>query len=797
MANIFNLSNDHTPDVNRNTFDLSFQNNFTAKFGYLYPVFCKEVLPGDTFKIRPTFALEMMPMVFPVQTRMRANLHFFYCRNRAAYKDFEDWIGNTDPDADPPYLDLAKNFENICASGSLGDHLGLPTTLIGEYGNEVKGTTSILCSKWNDRNVAYNSIQPVQSVGDQYGYYGLLYDKGSSLFTGLTSVPSDPTTWQVDQIGNGYLPLFYKWQFSSLPSLRTEEDWKFVLTERYETGAAGKLSTSGYRRGQILQFSIDSSSLEEQVVGIPFYGDLWGYEADTIAFDNKRFGVTIESDTSESSADFVIIKHTITVSKDGLLMENIRSLVKDAEFRVFITMLGRNVVPYLAPDAGSCYTNYDKLELVQQREGGFDPSFQPQSSLTFGDSDVVRDITPQTSPYYDSQNNPDGIKVNALPFRHYDAIYNTFYRDARNNPLMLNGKPEYNKVYVNTAGSADTTPYTLRRRNWESDFLTTAVQSPQQGAAPLVGITSTGKMTFQDEAGKQYQAQAEFADDGETITGFKVLSDDMPQANMRSLIDMSTTGISIADLRQVNSLQRWLEANMRKGLRYRDQMKAHFGIDIAYKELNMPEFIGGCSEDVRVNMVTQTTPTGDPEDPKSRPLGSYAGQASCVGTSNHDVDQYCDEYGYIIGIFSVTPVPNYSQLLPKHFIKRNIMDYFYPEFGNLGFVPIKYDEVCPIQAKNAGDDLNGTFGYQRAWYEYLASVDEVHGEFRKTLRDYLMNRTFDTKPELGEDFLLVDPAQLNEVFAVTTASDDKILGQIYFDCKVKRPIPLYGIPRLE
>lgn len=797
MANIFNLSNDRTPDVNRNTFDLSFQNNFTAKFGYLYPVFCKEVLPGDTFKIRPTFALEFMPMVFPVQTRMRANLHFFYCRNRAAYKDFEDWIGNTDPDADPPYLDLSKNFENICASGSLGDHLGLPTTLIGEYGNEVKGTTSILCSKWNDRNVAYNSIQPLVSSGGPYDYYGALYEKGAGLFDGLTELSGDSTTWQVDDVGAGYLPLFYKWTFPSVPGVRLDEDWKIVLTERYETGDASRLSFPEYRRGQIFRVRVASSDFKEPYLSPVFYGDLWGYKVDEIANLNRLYGVTIESDTSESTDDFVIITHTITLSKDGAMMRALKSLWKSSDLAVDIDMLGRNVVPYLAPEAGSCYTNFQKLELVQQREGGFDPSFQPQSSLTFGDSDVVRDITPQTSPYYDSQNNPNGIKVNALPFRHYDAIYNTFYRDARNNPLMLNGKPEYNKVYVNTAGSADTTTYMLRRRNWESDFLTTAVQSPQQGAAPLVGITSTGKMTFQDEAGKQYQAQAEFAEDGETITGFKVLSDDMPQANMRSLIDMSTTGISIADLRQVNSLQRWLEANMRKGLRYRDQMKAHFGIDIAYKELNMPEFIGGCSEDVRVNMVTQTTPTGDPEDPKSRPLGSYAGQASCVGTSNHDVDQYCDEYGYIIGIFSVTPVPNYSQLLPKHFVKRNIMDYFYPEFGNLGFVPIRYDEVCPVQAKNAGDDLNGTFGYQRAWYEYLASVDEVHGEFRKTLRDYLMNRTFDTKPELGEDFLLVDPAQLNEVFAVTTASDDKILGQIYFDCKVKRPIPLYGIPRLE
>ncbi len=80
---------------------------------------------------------------------------------------------------------------------------------------------------------------------------------------------------------------------------------------------------------------------------------------------------------------------------------------------------------------------------------------------------------------------------------------------------------------------------------------------------------------------------------------------------------------------------------------------------------------------------------------------------------------------------------------------------------------------------------------------YLASVDEVHGEFRKSMRDYLMNRTFDTKPELSESFLLVDPKQLNEVFAVTSQNDDKIMGQIYFDCKVKRPIPLFGIPRLE
>lgn len=133
-----------------------------------------------------------------------------------------------------------------------------------------------------------------------------------------------------------------------------------------------------------------------------------------------------------------------------------------------------------------------------------------------------------------------------------------------------------------------------------------------------------------------------------------------------------------------------------------------------------------------------------------------------------------------------------------------MLDYFFPEFGHIGYQPIRYNEVCPIETFNAKDDLSDTFGYQRAWYDYLARVDEVHGLFRTSLRNYLMNRVFNVKPQLAESFLLVDPAQLNDVFATNVVDpdtgevkDDKILGQIYFDVKAKRPIPMFGIPRLE
>ena len=43
---------------------------------------------------------------------------------------------------------------------------------------------------------------------------------------------------------------------------------------------------------------------------------------------------------------------------------------------------------------------------------------------------------------------------------------------------------------VDFPASLDDNIYELRYANWERDFLTTAVQSPQQGTAPLVGLTT-------------------------------------------------------------------------------------------------------------------------------------------------------------------------------------------------------------------------------------------------------------------------------------------------------------------
>lgn len=85
--------------------------------------------------------------------------------------------------------------------------------------------------------------------------------------------------------------------------------------------------------------------------------------------------------------------------------------------------------------------------------------------------------------------NPYGIgegqqKLSAMPFRAYEQIYNVYYRNSKNNPLIINGVTEYNKICRTVDGGADSYVYDVKRHNWELDFLTSAVQSPQQGVAP-------------------------------------------------------------------------------------------------------------------------------------------------------------------------------------------------------------------------------------------------------------------------------------------------------------------------
>lgn len=806
MAGVFARTNEVNNHPKRNTFPLSFQNNLSGKFGVLYPCLVQDVIPGFTFKAKPTFALEFMPTAFPVQTRMRARMHFFYVRNRNLWKDFADFYGKTKERLVPPYLLFSEgtSFNSMAKTGSLGDYLGLPTTFAGSYGDAGYRYTAqkgVTC---------FESLRGISETDDPTLLNGVLEDnilpefKSQDLslsknlaFLSYGYVTSDALKrLSVNSLTFQYSKLYNDSAFTIGSLADLVRAFSALARQAAVCLQISGIINEGTVREKRVRFYMYPVSLNSgktnfswaSVSGTVLSNILASASADVSSIGNGKFSVayTFKADLaslcSGISYDEGSNSFKLTRLDCGYLCS---SELFSSTFDTF---------KYDGEGTGFFLNSKGLPETNSLIDGVlWSPIFAPISVLSTQNVSGVRDITFEECPW--TKIGHKGVNISALPFRAYESIYNAFYRDQRNNPYMIDGVPEYNKWLPTTDGGMDNHVYSLHYANWEQDFLTTAVQSPQQGIAPLVGIvTNNGvsSLAFTDsESGESFTAQVDLNEDG-TVKEFKANTSDMPVSQYRTLIDFATSGISINDFRNVNALQRWLETNMRKGYRLKDIIKGHYDVNVRFDELDMPEFIGGVTQDVMPTMVTQTTEGGE-----GSPLGSYAGQLSCVGTSKHSIRHYCDEPGWIIGILSVVPVPNYSQLLPKYFMRDNVLDYFFPEFGHIGYQPITYREVCPIQAKAAGKDLSTVFGYQRAWYEYISRVDEVHGQMRTSLRNFLVNRVFDVAPELSESFLLVDPSQTNQIFTVTAENEDVWMGQVYFDYQAKEPIPLFGIPKLE
>lgn len=750
--NPFKDNQDFVTKPKRNAFDLSFQNNLTMKLGTLYPVFCKECLPGDSFQIDADFGLKFLPMPFPLQTPMRATMHFFYVRNRNLWKNWMDFYGMTKEGLVHPYI--ANDDPDFWKTGSLADYLGVPSTLAS-----LDSLGAFAAPYWGN-------VTSVNEAGN------------------LTE--SQSIVWAVNKhfLQNNFYYRYPNDGHIEKPVVWPILDPGYVFRADFGYNRSATAVPPNRQLGTYLSFSVDESYLPCIPIGRyftqPFESDFIGLPGVGVG-SSLTCNIIVSIINPDQAGVFYSMPYVAVgdcpVTNGVIDISASKDVINDHISRfsgVYLTL----VFPLNTFDVGTTKT--------------------PTSGLLVGDlsSPNLSELNtiPFINPFFGSD--PD-IRVSALPFRAYEQIYNAYYRNVQNDPFIVNGQAEYNKYGTTYEDGADHTPYHLFQRNWEMDFLTSALPSPQQGMAPLVGVSALGDIQIDDGENGIITFHGEVGEDGDTVVGGSWHHPNPSIQARQTMMELITGGFSINDFRNVNSFQRFLETNMRRGLRYKDVVLGHTGVNVKYDELDMPEFIGGFSRPVTVSQVLQSVDQGD-----SSPLGSYAGNANCFGGSRHSIRHYCDEPGFIMGILCVIPQPSYSQLLPKHFLHRETLDYYFPEFGHLGMQPITYEEVAPVQVKLAmeqGSSIRFTdvFGYQRPWYDLLASVDEVHGQMRTSQRDFLMNRLFDGPPELGHDFLAIDPRQTNNVFVMTSQDLDPVQGQIAFRCFVKRMIPRYGIPRLE
>lgn len=113
------------PKHKRNVFRYKPEFRGSIAFGKLMPIFCEEVLPGDTWQIFTQIFLRAMPMLAPLLHRVNVYTHFFFVPNRLLWDNWKDFItGGEDGTANPVFPKVRIAVDNG-GNGSLADYLGV------------------------------------------------------------------------------------------------------------------------------------------------------------------------------------------------------------------------------------------------------------------------------------------------------------------------------------------------------------------------------------------------------------------------------------------------------------------------------------------------------------------------------------------------------------------------------------------------------------------------------------------------------------------------------------------------
>lgn len=394
---------------------------------------------------------------------------------------------------------------------------------------------------------------------------------------------------------------------------------------------------------------------------------------------------------------------------------------------------------------------------------------------------------------------------NILPFKAYALIWNEYFRNQNVQDEIDIYKDQSGQFVVTESNITNWNRLTsLQKKCWEKDYFTSALIDPQRGVD--VPIPFKTNFTLSNAKGADKGSIIRHALDG-TVVGNEDAVEWTTNANgvfrsangLQAQVDVTphlkiTTGelgANINDLRTASKLQQFYEKAARGGSRYVEQLLSFFGVRASDARLQRPEFLGGSKSPFSVEPVQQTSATGIGNTPQANLAGNGIGYGVAKGYK-----RFFEEHGYIISLFCILPRTNYSQGVPRQYLRQSKEDFYFPEFANLGEQEVTNAEVYmnPADSNCTPTQQKQKFGYQQRYAEYKYIPSTVHGAFRNSLDFWHLGRIFSTPPALNSDFVTADPRY--DSFAVTDDHQDHFLVDIYNHIKAIRPIPKFSIPSL-
>lgn len=378
------------------------------------------------------------------------------------------------------------------------------------------------------------------------------------------------------------------------------------------------------------------------------------------------------------------------------------------------------------------------------------------------------------------------VNVNMLNFRAYQQTWNDYIRDENvSAPVPFSkGSGDMNSEMALLTG--------LRLVGYEKDYFTSALPFAQRGpqtSMPVEGGADVTNLKINDwekaiGGANPDAGDAKFSSSNLTDTTGNVVIG----KSLDGTIPLTDASFLITTFRRAAALQLWLERNARGGGRYVEYLKSHFDVTSSDARLQRAEYLGGIKKPIVMSEVLSTVA----DSVTGVPQGNMAGHGIAIG-GNKAFERFFEEDGVVIGVAHISPRTMYFQGIPKMYSRFDKLDYYNPEFANIGEQEVKVGEIW-YDAEAAPGEVDETFGYQSRNCEYKYTPSRVTGSMRGDFSFWHFGRIFGEKPLLNADFIDVDP--IDRVFAALNDEDNQYIVQLYHDVSALRKMPYYDVPRI-
>jgi hypothetical protein len=343
--------------------------------------------------------------------------------------------------------------------------------------------------------------------------------------------------------------------------------------------------------------------------------------------------------------------------------------------------------------------------------------------------------------------------ASALPFRAYAKFWNDHIYDEE---LQT-------ELTVSTDSGADTTTSTdLQNVNWAKDRLTGSQASEQLGTAISVPLGSEADIITSNSTLPIQQIDSPGAGRVRAASTGVYLKADLSNA----------TGATINDLREAIALQKFAEMRQIYGSTYEKLLKADFNVTPKDMRLNNTEILARGRGYLQFSEVLATAETGTSVD-----VGDMKGHGIAAVRSNK-YQKFFSEYGYLMSFVAIRPKPQYSQGVPRHYLKSTKEDFFNPHLQNMGMDQV----ITNREVKHDHSTPGGTFSYEPYGNEYRSNINNTKGEFNDTLDHWHMTRELSGNPALNSSFITCSPT--NRVFSQSVTNN--ILGMFKHSMAARR-----------